>query len=219
MGKVLHASDSGYFPFCLTEGTPPETGRGTLYPISLSLTKYMSWWWKVKTWTLTGSSACNETATPPDADPLVNNWTTTGLVQDNNWTSSITSEENLVCQDIRVIKRISEETAEGVGFDGLSVGDIAGPFTNVWSITFEDHAYIDGSTIYPRMYVSGWYDTYNPGDSKVQAQLDPLSTFRIDGVLIPTYINWFPNWTQYSNWSIIGSQSFDLNPATYWPYA
>jgi hypothetical protein len=209
MAKVLHASDSGYFPFCLTEGTPPETGRGTLYPISLSLTKYMSWWWKVKTWTLTGSSACNETATPPDEDPLVNNWTTIDLNQDTEWTDGIPSEENLVCQGTRNILDI--------GFNGNS--NPFGNFTNSWSITFEDHAYIDGSTIYPRMYVSGWYDTYSSGDSKVQAQLDPLSTFRIDGVLIPTYINWFPSWTEYSNWSITGSQSFDLNPATYWPYA
>jgi len=213
MGKVLHASYSGYFPFCLTKGTPPSTGKGTDYPISLSLTKYMSWWWKVKTWKLTGSSACNETA---NSGNLVNNWTTTGLVQDNNWTSSIPSEENLVCQDIRVVKNIS---ANGVGFNGFSIGtDDIGAFTNVWTITFEDHAYLDGTTIYPRMRVAGWYDTFSAGDSKVQEQLDPLSTFRIDEVTIPIYTNWFPNWTIYSDWSVTGSQSFDLNPDEYWSY-
>jgi len=216
MAKVLHASDSGYFPFCLTKGVPPSTGLGTYYPISLSLTKYMSWWWKVRTWNLTGSSACIETATPPEGDPLVNNWTTTGLVQDDNWTSSIPSEENLVCQDIRIIQKTS---AGGVGFDGFSTGTFSGPFTNVWSITFEDHAYINGSTIYPRMRIAGWYDTLSPGASKVQAQLDPLSSFRIDGVTIPTYINWFPSWVVYDDWAITGSQSFDLNPETYWSYS
>jgi hypothetical protein len=216
MAQVLHASKSGYFPFCIDEGTPSETGKGTLYPISLPLEQYMSWWWKVKTWTLTGNSACNERATPPEGDPLVNNWTTTGRVQDDNWTSSIPSEENLVCQDIRVIQNISEG---GVGFNGFSAGTDPGSFTNVWTITFGTHAYLDGSTIYPRMYVSGWYDTYSPGASKVQTQLDPVSTFRIDGILIPTYINWFPNWVDYSDWSVTGIQSFDLNPETYWPYS
>jgi len=216
MAKLLHASGSGYFPFCLTKGTPPSTGKGTNYPISLSLTKYMSWWWKVKTWTLTGSSACNETAV---SEGLSNNWSTTSLVQEDSYTSSIPSEENLVCQDIRVIeKKASNEFEQaGIGFNGNSIP--LGSFTNLWSITFEDHAYIDGSTIYPRMRVAGWYDTLSAGDSKVQAQLDPLSSFRIDGVTIPTYINWFPAWTIYSDWSITGSQSFDLNPETYWPYS
>lgn len=215
MAKVLHASGSGYFPFCLSQGVPPSTGLGTNYPISLSLTKYMSWWWKVKTWTLTGSSACIETA---DSGNLVNNWSTTSLVQEDSYTASIPSEQNLVCQSTRVIKRIgsSEYDQEGVGFNGNSIE--YGAFTNLWIITFEDHAYIDGSTIYPRMQIAGWYDTLSAGNSKVQTQLDPLSTFRIDGVLVPTYINWFPNWTSYSDWSIIGLQSFDLNPETYWEY-
>ena len=217
MAKVLHASYSGYFPFCLTKGTPPQTGRGTDYPISLSLTKYMSWWWKVKTWKLTGSSACSETA---DSGNLVNNWTTTSLVQDDSYTSSIASEQNLVCQSVRIIKRASETQQEGVGFNGFSTGtDDTGAFTNLWIITFQDHAYLDGTTIYPRMSVSGWYDSLSAGDSKVQTQLDPLSTFRIDGVTIPTYINWFPNWTTYSDWSVTGSQSFDLNPDEYWEYS
>lgn len=213
MGKVLHASGSGYFPFCLTKGVPPSTGLGTNYPISLSLTKYMSWWWKVKTWNLTGSSACIETA---DGGNLVNNWSTTSLVQEDSYTSSIPTEEKLVCEDTRLILN---EAQGGIGFNGNSIQ--LGSFTNTWSITFEDHAYINGSTIYPRMNVGGggWYDSLSPGDTKVQTQLDPLSTFRIDGVLIPTYIAWYPSWTSYSDWSITGSQSFDLNPDEYWEYS
>ena len=209
MGKVLHASGSGYFPFCLTKGTPPETGLGTYYPISLSLTKYMSWWWKVKTWNLTGSSACIETA---DSGNLVNSWSTSSLVQDYAWTFSIESEENLVCQ--------SGGRIAVSGFNANStVNGSPALSTNSWFISFLNHAYIDGSTIYPRMYISGWYNTLSPGAPKVQAQLDPLSTFRIDGVLIPTYIEWFPSWASLADWSITGSQSFDLNPETYWDYS
>ena len=173
----------------------------------------MSWWWRVKTWKLTGNSACIETATPPSGDPLINNWSTTGLVQDENWTLSIPSEENLVCEGVRIIRKDEDS---GIGFNGNSIQ--LGSFTNDWAITFEDSAYINGTTIYPRMYVQGWFDTYSAGDVKVQAQLDPVSIFKIDGVTIPTYINWFPAWAGYSNWSISGSQSFELKPETYWPY-
>lgn len=209
MGKVLSAQGSGYFPFCLTKGIPPLTGKGSDYPISLPLAKYMSWWWKVKTWKLTGSSACIETAD----GGVVNNWSTTSLVQDDTYTSSITSEENLVCGGIRQIKN---NTAGGIGFIATSIQ--LGTLTDLWSIIFEEYAYIDGATIYPRMRSDGWYDTLIPGDPKVQAQLDPLSTFRIDGVTIPAYIRWFPSDTGFDDWSITGSQSFDLDPETYWSY-
>jgi len=207
MGKVLHASGSGYFPFCLTRGVPPETGRGTDYPISLSLTKYMSWWWKVKTWTLTGNSSYVETA---ESGALINISTTIGLIQDEYYTSNIPSEENLVCQTLRTIV---------VGYNGDSQGTIPRQFSNAWTINFFNHAYINGSTIYPMIVVDGWYSTIIPGAPKVQVQLDPYSTFRIDGVLIPTYIRWYPAWVESPDWAVSGSQSFDLDPATYWPYS
>jgi len=206
MGKVLHASGSGYFPFCLTKGTPPSTGKGTDYPISLPLTKYMSWWWKVKTWELTGSSACSETANDGDFN---NTWTTTSLNQDTTWTGAIPTEENLVCQGDRIILDI--------GFNGNS--NKFGPFTNNWLVYFYEDAYINGTTVYPKMRVFGWYDSLLAGHPKVQAQLDPLSTFRIDDILIPTYIYWFPGEAGSDDWNITGSQSFDLKPKTFWEYA
>jgi hypothetical protein len=44
MGKVLHASGSGYFPGCVTDGTPPERSLG------LTLEEAMGMFWRVRTW-------------------------------------------------------------------------------------------------------------------------------------------------------------------------
>jgi hypothetical protein len=69
------------------------------------------------------------------------------------------------------------------------------------------------------MNVFGWYDSLSSGHPKVQEQLDPISSFRIDGVTIPCYIKWFPDWVSFPDWSISGGQSFDLNPDEYWNYS
>jgi len=206
MGKVLSAQGSGYFPFCLTKGTPPSTGIDTEYPISLSLTKYMSWWWKVKTWNVTGSSTGNESWSGGG----YNNWTTTELVQDEYWTSSISSEENLVCQTYR---RLS------FGFTAFaSRSDGDQPFTNTSDIYFLAEAYIDGTIIYPRILVNGWYNISPSLYSNVAAALDPASHLTIDGIVIPCHIYWNPD--QHENsWSWTGSQNFVINPSTYWTYA
>jgi hypothetical protein len=212
MAQVLHASYSGYFPFCLTKGTPPQTGKGTNYPISLSLAKYMSWWWKVKTWEVSGGSTGNEIA---DGGNLYNRWTTISLNQDPidtmeiGWTTQIESEQNLVCQEDRILS---------FGFNAFSIrSDENILSTNNSVIYFPPSAYVDGSTIYPEIILAGWYST-EPGDPKVQKKVDPNSSLKIDGITIPCYINWYPIWTEYADWNWTGNQSFEINPATYWPY-
>ncbi|NDC25737.1 MAG: hypothetical protein EBZ49_16625 [Proteobacteria bacterium] len=218
MGKVLHASYSGYFPFCLKEGQPPETGIGTSYPISLPLNQYMSWWWKVKTWRLTGTSVGNETANSGDN---FNYWTTTSLNDDEQWTSGIEKEESLICSSTRFIG----DFTNNIGFNGESLYQENGGtpstivFSNNWRLSFlSSDVYLDGKTIYPNMIVSGWFNSQFPGDQKVQEQVDPYSFFYIDGIQIPCYINWFPAWTPYGDWAWTGSQIFNLDPLEYWSY-
>jgi len=48
MAKVLHASYSGYFPFCIYEATEDEVGYQTNYPVSMPLEKIMEVFWRVK---------------------------------------------------------------------------------------------------------------------------------------------------------------------------
>jgi hypothetical protein len=212
MGKVLHASGSGYFPFCLDKGEPEQSGIDTEYPISLPLKQYMSWWWRVKTWRVTGSSQGNQTATI-DGYNRYSNSVTIDLLQDAYWTNSIAAEQNLVCQSIRTLL---------FGFTSFVNEDSgSGPFqyysNNPSFITFFPSGYLNGNTIYPRIAIDGWYNTY-AGDIKVQEQVDPYSFLIIDGITIPCHIRWFPGWAYASNWSWSGSQSFQINPATYWPY-
>lgn len=47
MGKILHASGSGYFPFCIQ-----ETQQVDPWDEPLSLKEAMSLYWKVKSWTV-----------------------------------------------------------------------------------------------------------------------------------------------------------------------
>jgi len=53
MGKVLHASYSGYFPFCIEEAPEPTeegsvVGSGTIYPLGMSLENAMKLYWRMK---------------------------------------------------------------------------------------------------------------------------------------------------------------------------
>ena len=57
MGKVLHASYSGYFPFCTEQGTPSSSKEY----LSLTLLEAMTLFWRVKTWELAFSGEVNYT--------------------------------------------------------------------------------------------------------------------------------------------------------------
>jgi len=202
MGKVLFP---GYFTFCLTPGVPEQTGLGTDYPISLPLSKYMKWWWRVRTWEATGSSVGNELV---PSQNLSNIWTTVSLDQDTKWSENISEEEDLVCLN-------EERRIEGA----FNVDGNQGSSTNPTTVIFYPEGYISGTTVYPKIRMSNvWYNTLAPGDSKVQAAVDPYSTMTIDGINMPIYVNWFPLWTVYGDWQWTGSQSYVLTPKTYWSY-
>lgn len=49
MGRVLHASGSGYFPFCLYTGTT-GIGQGTMRPFGITIENCMEMFWRVRRW-------------------------------------------------------------------------------------------------------------------------------------------------------------------------
>jgi hypothetical protein len=51
----LHASKSGYFPFCLEEAIEGDYGVGTIRPFEMSLEDAMALYWKYKSFKITGS--------------------------------------------------------------------------------------------------------------------------------------------------------------------
>lgn len=50
MGRVLHASDSGWFPFCIYDVPSSNVGQGTDNPLGLTLVKAMELYWRIKKW-------------------------------------------------------------------------------------------------------------------------------------------------------------------------
>lgn len=53
MGQVLHASYSGWFPFCLSPQEPPIFEDGsTYYPLGLSVTDAMLFYWRISQYNL-----------------------------------------------------------------------------------------------------------------------------------------------------------------------
>lgn len=86
MGKVLHASYSGYFPSCI--GTARTTGV-----VKGSLSQIMSMYWRVKTWEL--SSATGSYIVHIDEDNTVSYEFTEGTKELGS--TNATSEEALVC--------------------------------------------------------------------------------------------------------------------------
>jgi len=88
MGKVLHASGSGYFPGCIVAGDPADC--------PWTLEKAMQTYWRVRTWTFTASGIATESQDP--SDTLEFSSTITGITSHNFQTSvPQTLEEGLVC--------------------------------------------------------------------------------------------------------------------------
>ena len=112
MGKVLHASYSGWFPFCIASGG--TTGQGTDYPLGLSLAKAMELYWKVKQWRV----ELNQDGTTADF-----NFERVGELEAGN----PTKEEDLVCSF-----PIGGDFFPA-GFDQIGISMFSGPSNVVFS--------------------------------------------------------------------------------------
>ena len=88
MGKVLHASKSGYFPSCIVEGDPEDC--------PWTLEKAMQTYWRVRTWTFTASGIATNIDDPSDTFPVSS--TITDITSHDAETElPQTLEEGLVC--------------------------------------------------------------------------------------------------------------------------
>jgi len=90
MGKVLHASGSGYFPGCIAAGDPEDC--------PWTLEKAMQTYWRVRTWTFTASGIVTESQDSSDSFPFSS--TITGIISHEVETGLMqTQEEGLVCNN------------------------------------------------------------------------------------------------------------------------
>jgi len=88
MGKVLHASKSGYFPTCIVEGEPENC--------PWTLEKAMQTYWRVRTWEFTASGIATDTYDPTDTFPFSSTITD---ITSHDFQTDVpqTLEEGLVC--------------------------------------------------------------------------------------------------------------------------
>jgi hypothetical protein len=98
MGKVLHASGSGYFPSCILQDEPPENLK-----LAGTLEQIMALYWRVKSfkYTLTGKY------TIPDSNDITISGGS-GIFQQN---INPQNEENLVCSGPSLFTGVATLTA------------------------------------------------------------------------------------------------------------
>ena len=123
MGKVLHASYSGYFPFCIPEGTPENC--------PWTLEKAMQTYWRIRTWTFFASGIATNTDDPSDTIPFSSEITDI-TSRDNETGEPQTLEEGLVCGNLFengildaycLIEFYQAETSGGLYNSGL-IGEV-----------------------------------------------------------------------------------------------
>jgi|Laugrespbdmm15sn_2_1035079.scaffolds.fasta_scaffold27355_2 hypothetical protein len=93
----LHASKSGYFPFCLEEATEGQYGPGTSRPFEMSLEDAMAFYWKYRTIKITGSISGTFITTDGD-ETFTWAWTATGT--GNLIDNELPKMSDLVCNSI-----------------------------------------------------------------------------------------------------------------------
>jgi hypothetical protein len=131
MGKVLHASYSGYFPFCIIERdfVPTNSVGGTFYPIGMSLDQVTALFWRVKKWTF-ADAFLGKTSEP------------------FSLFGSPESEEGFVCTG-------------GFSFQGIFYGSLApGAVSQIIDFdlfTTSQKVLRVGNLYYPRLFFSGQY--------------------------------------------------------------
>lgn len=91
MGKVLHASYSGYFPFCTEQGTPSSSKEY----LSLTLLEAMTLFWRVKRWELKVNGELNVNDTTSGVEKIT--YDNEEFFECEATGTSIATEEDFVC--------------------------------------------------------------------------------------------------------------------------
>jgi hypothetical protein len=108
MGKVLHASGSGYFPTCIQEASSPDHCPWTLE-------KAMQTYWRVRTWTFSVSGLEAEAGDPEEFFPFsvtIDNITSGNSEDESNYNS----EKQLVCSNGFFFNTVDDDIFAVIGF-------------------------------------------------------------------------------------------------------
>jgi len=191
MGKVLHASYSGYFPFCIYEGNLGQVGSGTAFPLGMSLENAMLLYWKIKSFKLTAPSSSK-----------------TAIVQ-----SPKSSEEQIVCGNNFFIGGVEDSLNPGNPNSYLRVTDLI-LFTSIQLIKVQD-------TYYPNLVIGFVDDAYGSSGEATKSgafsSYDPEGDLSLYGYFNFLGIGNVDLFTNLGG--IVGSPQFgNIEIEEYWPY-
>ena len=192
MGKVLHASYSGYFPFCIGTADQSKIGKYKPYPISMSLDDIMKAFWRVKTWRVKGL-LLDSIATPQYLD------------RDGDFIE-ITKEEELVC---------------AVGFGFVITKDDEDGYPDraefyLWKVNETSTVIKKNNSFYPRILFGFEYFTLSGSNEIASSELDWNTSPSTEDAGTIKFMNY-----EISGFKITGNTSYvggSITPEEYWSY-
>ena len=188
MGKVLHASFSGYFPTCIIEGIPTPSQDY----LSLTLEQAMALFWRVKTWEARASGSFYSYSIGSDITYTSNSF--------SDMTPSITiqEEKNLVCKG-----------SETFSFSRNATANIPSPISGTidFGYTFTSIKK-NASTYYPSFFVVSInaLSLYSPFFAA------KIGTYKI------TYLDYDITGDIFSADGSSGSALIEIRAKEYWTY-
>lgn len=191
MGKVLHASYSGYFPTCIISGTPTPSQEY----LSLTLEQAMALFWRVRTWEAKASGSFRDNVLEANIEY------TSGSFADMTPSIEITEEKNLVCKGSETFYFERNATA-------TITPDIGGPYNVDGTINFQ---YIfssiknNASTYYPSFLISSINSTTSFYTAKI-------------GTYYIKYLNYTFTGDLFGQADSSGSALIEVNAKEYWSY-
>ena len=193
MGKVLHASFSGYFPTCIIDGTPTPPEQY----LSLTLEQAMGLFWRVKTWEARASGSFHDAVLEATIE-----YTSTSFA-DMTPTITIGQEEDFVCKGNETFYFERAATA-------TITPDEGGPYDADGNINFQyNFSSINksGSTYYPYALIG----SINSASSK-DGGGSKIGTFKIK------YLDLEVIGDLFGSDGSSGSALIEINAREYWPY-
>jgi hypothetical protein len=191
MGKVLHASYSGYFPTCIIDGTPTPPKEY----LSLTLEQAMALFWRVKTWEARASGSFYDLSLSSTIAYTSNSYS------DMSPSISIQKEEDFVCKGSQTFyfERVATATI---------TPDVGAPYYADGTMNFQ---YIfslikkGGSTYYPSFTISSI-------NSLTSFYTSKIGTYKIN------YLNYELIGDLFGPDGSSGAALIEINAKEYWSY-
>ena len=218
MGKVLHASASGYFPWCLKNGPPV----GGIYSnnVAMSLTQAMKAAWVVRQYT--ASAPATTVVIDDPVGEITVDFLQYSETQPSQRTSvlgpAITSEEQIVCGANYSMFFTGITTLLSV--DGGEPGESVEPIQifRLWDYYTDDLVSFAGRIYNNDVYLNALW-TFGQGVISLDYSSGALTIGNFEWIIVPGVSISTPiYWIFGSNSVISGFLNIIIQPSLYWSY-